>query len=110
MTATMLHMPEGLGSRLGLPENIILGEDPSRTDFLVDFALTQAEAEARLTALAPYVGAKTPAWLAYPKGAKAAGYDMSRDTIFAFAPTIGLVVVANIAIDETWSAVRLRPL
>ena len=55
------------------------------------------------------MGEKTVAWLAYPKGSKAAGYDLSRDTIWRFAQTIGLSLVAHVAIDETWSAVRFRP-
>jgi hypothetical protein len=110
MTAISLHTPEGMASRLGLPEAVSLTDDPGPADFLLDYASTQAEAEARLTALAPHVGERTLTWLAYPKGSKAAGYDLSRDTIFIFAPTIGLTVVANIAIDEAWSAVRLRPL
>jgi hypothetical protein len=34
---------------------------------------------------------------------------VSRDTIWRFAQTIGLTLVANVAVDETWSAVRLKP-
>lgn len=76
--------------------------------FLLDFATTQAEAEVRFVALEPFVGEKTVAWLGYPKGSKAAGHDLSRDTIWRFAQTIGLTLVANVAIDETWSAVRFK--
>lgn len=57
----------------------------------------------------PSIGAVTLAWLAYPEGAKSAGLDVSRDTLWRFAQTIGLTLVANIAIDEKWSAVRIRP-
>jgi hypothetical protein len=76
--------------------------------FLLDFVTTQAEAEERLVALEPFIGEKTIAWLAYPKGSKAAGRDLNRDTIWAFARTIGLTLVTNIAVDETWSALRIR--
>ncbi len=48
-------------------------------------------------------------WMAYPKGSKAAGYDISRDTIWKFAATVGLVLNANVAIDDKLSAVRMRP-
>ena len=81
---------------------------PADAGFLLDFATTQAEAEERLVALAPFVGEKTVVWIAYPKGAKAAGRDVSRDTIWRFAQTIGLTLVANVAIDGTWSALRVK--
>lgn len=109
MSATFLHMPEGLLERLGIPEGIAEVGDPAEADFILDFASTQAEAEQRLAALAPSVRANTITWMAYPKGSKAAGYDISRDTIWQFAETVGLVLNANIAIDEKLSAVRMRP-
>ena len=99
--------------RLGVPDDVDVVDDPAAAGpagagFLLDFATTQAEAEARLRALAPFIGEKTVAWLAYPKGSKAAGRDLNRDTIWAFARTIGLTLVTNIAVDETWSALRVR--
>ncbi len=108
MSAAFLHLPDGLKGRLGVPEDVAEVADPARADFILDFAATQAEAEERLTALAPSVGPKTVTWLAYPKGSKAAGYDVSRDTIWQFAPTVGLVLNANVAIDDKLSAVRMR--
>ena len=41
-------------------------------------------------AAAAAVGPQTVAWLAYPKGSRVAGYDLNRDTIAAFARTVGL--------------------
>ena len=109
MKAALLHVPDGLQERLGIPADVALVDDPAAADFLLDFAGDQAQAEERLTALRPAVGAKTVAWLAYPKGSKAAGHDVSRDTIWAFVQTLGLRLNANVAIDETWSAVRMTP-
>jgi hypothetical protein len=114
MTAALLHVPAELQGRLEIPDDVNVVRDPASAGpagagFLLDFATTQAEAEERLVALAPFVGEKTVAWIAYPKGAKAAGRDVSRDTIWRFAQTIGLTLVANVAVDETWSAVRLKP-
>jgi hypothetical protein len=114
MTAALLRVPSELRSRLGVPDDVRVADDPAvagpaGAGFLLDFAMTQAEAEAQLTALEPLVGEKTVAWLVYPKGSKAAGHDLSRDTIWRFAQTIGLTLVASVAIDETWSAVRLKP-
>ncbi|HSK48601.1 MAG TPA: hypothetical protein VLA05_11470 [Coriobacteriia bacterium] len=108
MRAALLHVPEGLHERLAIPEGVEPVQLAPGVDFILDFATNQAEAEERLSALKPAVGAKTVAWMGYPKGSKAAGHDISRDTIWSFAETIGLVLNANIAIDETWSAVRMR--
>lgn len=76
MSATFLHLPEGVRERLGVPDEVTEMANPAEADFILDFASTQAEAEARLTALAPSVGPKTVTWMAYPKGSKAAGYDI----------------------------------
>ena len=43
-------------------------------------------------------------WTTYPKG-KA---EINRDSIRIYAQTIGLQAVSLIAIDETWSALRLK--
>jgi len=112
-TAALLHVPAALRGRLGVPDDVTVVDEPAvagpaGAGFLLEFAATQEEAEQRLVALKPFVGDKTLAWLGYPKGSKAAGYDLSRDTIWRFAQTIGLTLVANIAIDETWSAVRFK--
>jgi hypothetical protein len=109
MSAALLHVPAELHGRLGLPGDVVLVDDPARADFLLDFAATQAEAEQRLAALKPAVGKATLAWLGYPKGSKAAGLDLNRDTIAGFARSVGLVVVAIVALGATWSAVRVRP-
>jgi hypothetical protein len=114
MTAALLNVPAELQGRLGVPDDVTVVDDPAAASpagagFLLIFATTQAEAEERLIALKPLVGEKTVAWIAYPKGAKAAGRDVSRDTIWRFAQTIGLTLVANVAIDETWSALRIKP-
>jgi hypothetical protein len=109
MSVALLHAPDDSESLLGIPEDVTRVEDPAAADFVLVFARTQAEAEERLTALAPDVGPRTVAWLAYPKGSRAAGHDMSRDTVWRFAETVGLRLVSNVAIDETWSALRMRP-
>jgi hypothetical protein len=110
MSAALLDAPAGTAGRLGLPADVVMTGNPREAGFVLVFVSTQAEAEASLGDLATWLAPTTLAWLAYPKGSKAAGYDLSRDTIWAFAQTIGLTAVANVAIDSTWSALRLRPL
>ena len=110
MTAALLHLPEEVRGGLGLPGGVVVADDPAHVDFIIDLATTQAEAAERLTALEPHVRDDTILWFCYPKGSKTAGHDLNRDTVATFARTIGLVAVANVAIDDTWSALRIRRL
>jgi hypothetical protein len=47
-------------------------------------------------------------WVAYPKLTSALAADLSRDVIRSIAPGYGLDTVAQIAIDDDWSALRLK--
>jgi hypothetical protein len=108
-TAALLHVPAGILPVLGVADGASVQDYPAGAGFILEFATTQDEAEERLAALKPHVGAATVAWLAYPKGSRAAGHDLNRDTIWKYAATIGLVLVTNVSIDDTWSALRVRP-
>jgi hypothetical protein len=48
------------------------------------------------------------AWVAYPKAGKL-GTDLNRDSLSALLTARGLTPVRQIAIDDTWSALRFRP-
>lgn len=47
-------------------------------------------------------------WLAYPKLASAHAGDLSRDILRAAVLALGFDTVAQIAIDQHWSALRLK--
>jgi len=110
MSAALLHIPSELEGALGVPDDVTLATTLPGADFVLDFATTLAESEERLAAIAPVVSDKTVVWIGYPKGSKAAGYDVSRDTIMASARAVGMTANANFSIDAKWSAVRVRPL
>ena len=48
------------------------------------------------------------AWVAYPKAGKL-GTDLNRDILAALLTAEGVQPVRQVAIDETWSALRFRP-
>jgi len=106
MSAAILFAPAGVD--LGAPTDP--SSDPHGADFVLLFASTQAEAVERLGTVAPAIGPKTLAWIGYPRGSKAKGLDISRDTLFTALRDVGLTANANFSIDDTWSAVRFRPL
>jgi hypothetical protein len=47
-------------------------------------------------------------WLAYPKAGRL-GTDLNRDTVAALLADDSVRPVRQIAIDDTWSALRFRP-
>jgi hypothetical protein len=47
-------------------------------------------------------------WVAYVKGTSSKKTDINRDTTREYAATIGLDTVSQIAIDDDWSALRLK--
>jgi hypothetical protein len=47
-------------------------------------------------------------WVAYIKGTSPKKTDINRDSIRDYVATIGLDTVSQIAVDEDWSALRLK--
>lgn len=107
-SVALVDVPAEIEALLGIPEGVARAAGPESADTIFIAASTGQESQERLAAVASAVGPGARLWIAYPKGAKAAGRDVSRDTIMAFAPSVGLVANANIAIDTTWSSVGLR--
>ncbi|WP_221622084.1 hypothetical protein [Larkinella knui] len=48
-------------------------------------------------------------WFAYPKGTSKIKTDINRDTLRVTGEEFGITTVTAIAIDNTWSALRFRP-
>jgi hypothetical protein len=48
-------------------------------------------------------------WFAYPKGTSKVKTDINRDTIRVTGEEYGITTVTAISIDDTWSALRFRP-
>ena len=48
-------------------------------------------------------------WVMWPKQSARVATDLTRDSLAALALTQGWGPVSNVAVDETWSALRLRP-
>jgi len=49
-------------------------------------------------------------WFAYPKGTSKIKTDINRDTIRVTGEKFNITTVSAISIDETWSALRFRPI
>jgi hypothetical protein len=66
-----------------------------------------AELKAQLSQRLPHLQTTRAVWICYPKGGRA---DINRDSIMREAGPVGWRAISNIAINDTWSAVRVRPL
>jgi hypothetical protein len=87
-----------------VPENAKLG----KYDFVQVFASSQNEMEVLIKSVANAGKYDCLFWACYPKGSGKIKYDLNRNTVWAALGLIGLRPVAQVAIDEKWSALRGR--
>jgi hypothetical protein len=89
----------------------ILG-DASRArtggDAIIAFAAKDTHLDAALEAISPYVLGDRPSWIAYPKKSGPLRSDLDRDLVNRRGHGRGMRAVAQIALDDTWSALRFR--
>jgi hypothetical protein len=84
--------------------------DAQTADVVVLFAKDRASLDRDLPAVLAQLRAGAILWIAYPKLTSPLAGDLHRDVIRALAPGHGLDPVAQIAIDDDWSALRLKRL
>jgi hypothetical protein len=80
----------------------------SEADVVLVFTPNHAALARELPPLLKSATADAIIWVAYPKLKSALASDLSRDIIHKLAPDYGLDTVAQIAIDDDWSALRLK--
>jgi hypothetical protein len=69
---------------------------------------TRNELEKQLPSLKNHLTPDGFLWITYPKGTSKIKTDINRDSIWAYAKTLDLKAVHQIAVDDTWSAMRFR--
>jgi hypothetical protein len=83
--------------------------DTGPASLVLLFVHTPPELEALLPQARARLSPQGALWVAYLKGtSKSHAAGLHRDTIRAFAATLGLDSVAMIALDADWSALRLK--
>ncbi len=88
----------------GLPEGAKLVPKAPAADVVHAFASTLAELTTHGQAAVEAARPGGPVWISYPKGGKS---ELKRDLLWDAVP--GWRPVTQIAVDEKWSAMRLRP-
>ena len=106
----LINPPEGYQIKLGaLPKGAtLLSSSDQPVEVIQVFVANRVELEAQLPRLKKLLIPKGMMWVTYHKGTSKVKTDINRDTINAYALTIGLMGVAIISIDEDWSALRLK--
>jgi hypothetical protein len=107
-TIAVLNAVPGVVESLGLPDDVSFVE-PAQAQLVFLFVSTSAELEAQMPPAVDGLASGAAIWVFYRKGSKAAGLDMSRDSVWALAEKMDLRPLGLLSIDDTWSAFRLRP-
>ncbi len=91
-----------------MPDDFKLDAPVSDDGTAVLAFVTQASDLAKVEEALNAARADGMAWIAYPKAGKL-GTDLNRDKLWALLKDEGVRPVRQISLDDTWSALRLRP-
>jgi hypothetical protein len=102
--------PPGYLARLQAesPRASISDKRSSSPNLIQVFVSSDAELKKTLPKMKELLSAQTLLWVTYPKGSSKLRADINRDTIREFAQSVGFETVSLIAIDDVWSALRLK--
>ncbi len=110
--AAKLQLRPGQGLRIvSPPEGFVLEVEASgnvAAEGLLVFARDAAALAIHHAAIIASARAGRLTWVAYPKAGQL-GTDLNRDRLAAALRDAGAAPVRQVALDETWSALRFRP-
>jgi len=110
LEAIVIGAPLGYTDQLGTPVRVgapaDLGGD-QQFDFVQVFTTTRADLAAQAPKVRAAAKPNAVLWLTYPKG-KALETDLNRDIVRATVLPFGLDTISQIAIDDVWSALRVK--
>lgn len=106
----VLNAPEGYEERLvPLPEGATLhAAADGACDVVLLFAADRAQLERHAAAALATLTPNGILWVAYPKGSSGRQTDLTRDRGWESIWATGRVCVAQVSVDETWSAGRFK--
>ena len=105
----ILNPPAGYSQLLGeLPENVtVTNSVEGEFDVIQFFVTKRKKLEEELSELRNALRPGGLVWVSYPK-VNQLDADINRDSIAAYAETIGLKAVAQVSVDDIWSALRFK--
>jgi len=105
----ILNPPVGYSQILGeLPDNVTVANSlEGEFDVIQFFVTKRKKLEEELSGLSNALRSRGLVWVTYPKGNQLDA-DINRDSIVAYAKPIGLKAVAQVFVDDIWSALRFK--
>ena len=101
-----MNAPSGYAKVLaGSPAKVVT-RGPTAADTVLLFANDHAQLEASMPTIVKSLGPSSILWVAYRKGDKT----FHRDTLAKLVEKFGFTAVALVAVDDTWSALRVKKL
>ena len=109
----ILNEPEGYLARLQteLPDGVELLKEPTdNVDFVHLFVKDSLELKQFLGVTIQSAKKDAIIWVSYPKKTSKIKSDLNRDILVVLLHEVGHEGVSMISIDNTWSAMRVRPI
>ena len=103
-TVLLVNPPAGYSKVLDGSPATVTTRASGTADTVLLFATDETQFKAAVPAAMKSVGPSTNVWIAYRKGDK----QFHRDTLGALAVSLGLQPVSLVAVDDTWSALRVK--
>jgi hypothetical protein len=104
-TLAVIGAPAAVDKKVGA---LKVRSDIADANVVLLFAMDRAALDRELPGALKKASREAIVWLAYPKLTSKLAGDLNRDIIHGLAPKHGLDTVSQIAIDEDWSALRLK--
>lgn len=106
----LLNAPKGYKESMGdLPKDAKIVAKPTRpVDLIQVFAATKAEMIDQLRKAKPLLKEGGLLWATYPKAGQM-NTDLKREVVWECGEAVGMHCVSQIAVDDVWSALRLKP-
>ena len=102
----VIGRPQGVTLELGQEPLVV--QDPAGSDAVIVYATNSADLEQVAAPLLAAARRDALTWVAYPKAGQL-GTDLNRDKLAAVVQASGVRPVRQVALDDVWSALRLRP-
>lgn len=105
----VMFVPEGYRPTLVAALDGATITDAQQPDAVIAFVTTRADSVPRATGAFERVAPGGLVWIAYPKKTGGVATDTNRGILWADLGSTGWRPVRQVAIDDTWSAIRFRP-
>jgi hypothetical protein len=112
LTFLLLNAPEGYGTSIAAEsEQVQYGANKGdgAFDLVQIFVRDREQLQTEFDSAALALKERGVLWVTYPKQSGSITSDLNRDSLSSIVQTKGWQPVTQIAIDETWSALRVRP-